>query len=403
MTKSCVVLYGIETVNIHTILLRLLVHICMCQKGSSTCLLKERPRNLSPSSLLPGPSFSCKSPISESSPVLGSACQTNQSSKQDQTRKLHVMQGVTWARKCLKYLDISWSGFIRTYSSQFPSTRARFSCLVSDLHALAASKAASSASQRGQKKLRRPVKWNSTGDRTGMDRLADRILPFWINQLNPTNAYFQIFPDFSRLRSSSDSSCDPQGQLEFMCWLWGVPEVGVCCGCSFQNQHIMMTQDFLNLPHFAHVPTQKGPSLCAVHPSLARIGLGGNKELVNNWELLELEPLLLKVRTYHTDNHTYTYHTSLIKIMIYVEENTRWKNDEKCVGSHRISNASSPGPVQICLICSRLCRIKALRQFPRLSPPILALMTRHGGSLWANWWRKVCGIEKQGKFMVNVC
>ena len=159
--SSCVVLYGIETVNIHTILLRLrlLVHICMCQKGSSTCLLKERPRNLSTSSLLPGPSFSCKSPISESSPVLGSACQTNQSSKQDQTRKLHVMQGVTWARNTwniLIILDISWSGFIRTYSSQFPSTRARFSCLVSDLHALAASKAASSASQRGQKKTASP-------------------------------------------------------------------------------------------------------------------------------------------------------------------------------------------------------------------------------------------------------
>ena len=235
------------------------------------------------------------------------------------------------------------------------------------------------------------MKWNSTGDRTDMDRLADRILPFSINQLNPTNAYFQIFPDFSRLRSSSDSSCDPQGQLEFqeMCWLWGVPEVRVCCGCSFQNQHIMMTQDFLNLPHFAHVPTQKGPSLCAVHPSLARIGLGGNKELVNNWELLELEPLLIKVRTYHTDNHTYTYHTyhtSLIKIMIYVEENTRWKNDE-----------SSPGPVQICLICSRLCRIKALRQFPRLSPPILALMTRHGEVFGQTGEEKCVELKNRGK------
>lgn len=117
--SSCVVLYGIETVNIHTILLRLLVHICMCQKGSSTCLLKERPRNLSTSSLLPGPSFSCKSPISESSPVLGSACQTNQSSKQDQTRKLHVMQGVTWARKYLKYLDNSWYILIRIHSNIF--------------------------------------------------------------------------------------------------------------------------------------------------------------------------------------------------------------------------------------------------------------------------------------------
>ena len=235
------------------------------------------------------------------------------------------------------------------------------------------------------------MKWNSTGDRTDMDRLADRILPFSINQLNPTNAYFQIFPDFSRLRSSSDSSCDPQGQLEFqeMCWLWGVPKVRVCCGCSFQNQHIMMTQDFLNLPHFAHVPTQKGPSLCAVHPSLARIGLGGNKELVNNWELLELEPLLIKVRTYHTDNHTYTYHTyhtSLIKIMIYVEENTRWKNDE-----------SSPGPVQICLICSRLWQNQSAATISEVvtSHPRADDETR--GSLWANWWRKVCGIEKQRK------
>ena len=88
--------------------------------------------------------------------------------------------------------------------------------------------------------------------------------------------------------------------------------------------------------------------------------------------------------------------------MIYVEENTRWKNDKKCVGSHRISNASSPGPVQICLICSRLCRIKALRQFPRLSPPILALMTRHG-EVFGQTGEEKCGIEKQGKFMVNVC